>query len=282
MPNRSKVAAPSPVSRAKIAEIALDPEFRDLVPHPAPEESAELAKAIFQDGMGEPLYIWNWKGRLILLIGYQLFPALATYRLTYPIIEKSFASRVEARQFILAYYLRHRMVTRMALSYYRGQRCLPDKLTQGGDRKSEAFRKTYGPRMTLAALAEVYQVSRQTLCNDLAFARAVDVVAANGGEGIKRLILSRDTTLTRGRVLALAELEVEEQKRLLRDLAFTGQLPRSLGRSSQPTITVPRKLGPMARTLLRRLGPKRTKRLGELLGQVLARLRKKQEGGKNA
>ena len=252
MTRRCKIEAPRYASRAQVTAIELDDEFRGLVPQPLGDGSAEQVASALADGLSEPLVVWNWQDRLILLVGYHLFPALRTERITFPVIEKAFASRAEARQFIVRYHLRHGLLSRLALSYFRGQRCLPEKQAHGGDRRSEVYRVSLGPRKTLDALAELYGVSRQTLRLDMELADAIDRLTAVGGNAVKVRFLARSAGTSRRRIVELARQDVAAQQAALRHLVVTGALPR--GAKRKATLTVPRRPKALALALRKRLG----------------------------
>jgi hypothetical protein len=215
----------SSIRHVKPCEIVLDDEFRNLVPSPAPETAAALKQALVNEGCTETLIAWAWKGRLILLIGYNVFPTLQYHAIPFPVHVERLQHRGEARLYIIDYFLKYRMLTPLAASYYRGLRCREDILPKGGDRKSVNFRKSVGSRKSAKALAEVYGKNVKTIYEDVRFAVALDALAMIGGDRIKPVILSQNSWGTRGRVIQLAQRSAEEQRRKLKELLFTRKMP---------------------------------------------------------
>src|SRR5207237_529824 len=78
---------------------------------PAPQEQVMLAAALHRHGSSEPLLVWPCHGRLILLVGYEVFPTIKLYRMPCRVVEKSFPGRAEARMFIIRHHLARQHLT---------------------------------------------------------------------------------------------------------------------------------------------------------------------------
>jgi len=246
--------------------IVLDAEFRDLVPGPAPEEQALIERRLHREGCHEPLIVWPCLGRLILLVGYELFPTLRVYRMPFRVIEKTFATRADAKMFVITSALARPNRTALAISYLRGLRYQAEKQRHGGNHRNVEARGPFAMRKTAAALAEVYHVSPATILRDAQVTAAVLRIAANFETDVKPALLSRAAGLSRGRLLHLAGLPVEEQRRVVGELMVTGKLSRSWGsRTLRATITLPRDLATMARAIFRRFGPEHARSCGQYL-----------------
>ena len=238
---------------AKAAEIVADDDFRDLLPFPGADERDEMLLSLHNEGCPEPLYVWKWKQRLILLIGYRFFPVLRDYDIPFRIIEKEFPDRSRACHFVIHYHLGRGLLTPLTLSYFRGLRYQSDKLPRGGDRRSENFRKQIGPRRTARVLAELYHVDPETIREDGRFSRAVDTLVAVGGEMVRPFLFARETRLTRSSIIALARRERDEQERLLKALVTTGRLRQfERGSGERKSIVLPCDPAAFVQTLLSR------------------------------
>lgn len=95
----------------------------------------------------------------------------------------------------------------------RGKRYNLEKSSHGGDRKSNPQSEDL---KTSEKLADEYKVSRATIERDAKFAEAVDVLATNVGEDIKKKILVRDSPLTKDAVVTIANLPEEEQREMMK------------------------------------------------------------------
>jgi hypothetical protein len=240
----------------RAADIYWDDDFAALMPPLAPDERAQLEWGLFVDGCREPLVVWRCQGRLILLIGYEVFPLLRQYQLAFCVIKKEFATRAQAQLFLIKDQLARRHLSPLNVSYLRGLRYHAEKQPRGGDRRSPAAQAAPNAyRKTLEALAEIFCVSRATMRRDAKVAGAILAIAAECGQDVKPLLLAPGSGLTRGRVLALADKPPAEQQAMVAELRRRGRLPRS-GRSDGPpaTITLPREQQAMVEAMVRRLG----------------------------
>jgi hypothetical protein len=256
-----KVATParrerrSAVGRqGKVGEVVLDPEFQNLLPPPEPDERRQIEASLLAEGCREPLVVWPCQGRLLLLVGYEVFPVLRLYRLPFRVIEKQFGSRDEARLFIVKDLLKRRYLSPLAMSYLRGLRYREERQEHGGDRKSASARAEGFGGKTAEALAEIFGVSPATIRRDGAVTRAVHAVAEHCGPDAKALLLSRRSKVSRGRLLALAALEPARQKAVVGRLGLTGKMPRSLRDGAPASTTLPSEARAMAEALLKRRG----------------------------
>ncbi len=242
--------------RCHVADVFLDPEFQGLLPPPLADEQALLEEALLRDGCREPLLVWRWSDRRILLIGYELIPLLRLHHLAFPVVEHTFGSREAARLFVLKHQVARRGLTPLATSYLRGLCYRAAKHGHGGDRRSAGPRAwPRGPGKTAQALAEVFAVDAATICRDGAVAAAVEELVAHGGADVKPLLLGRQARLTRGQLLALAAEPPHRQRDLLFELRLHGRLPRSWrSQGACPTITLPRDPAALLAALRRRLG----------------------------
>jgi hypothetical protein len=100
----------------------------------------------------------------------------------------------------------------------------------------------------------VFAVSPATIRRDAQVTTAVNKIAEVCGCSVRPLLLARTTRLSRGRLVALADLPEAKQKEAIFHLHMHGRLPRSWHEGESETITLPRAAADMARAALRRLG----------------------------
>jgi ELWxxDGT repeat protein len=113
-----------------------DREFQSLSAPSTAEERDQALKVLFSEGCREPLVVWLWHGRQVLLLGYDLWPLLVEYRLPFRVLEKSFSSRQAAWSYVIREHLRRHYIGPLAASYLRGSRYEASKQPNGGDRRS--------------------------------------------------------------------------------------------------------------------------------------------------
>lgn len=84
--------------------IAIDPEFRALIPALSAEERTQLEMNLLRDGCRDPLVVWNG----LLLDGHHRFEICTQAHLPYRIVQQSCADREDAKIWILRQQLGRR------------------------------------------------------------------------------------------------------------------------------------------------------------------------------
>src|SRR5205823_7104883 len=109
---------------------------------------------------------------------------------------------------------------------------------------------------TAEALAELFNVSPATIRLDAEVTAAVLKIAANFETDVKPVLLGRSTRLSRGALLRLAQLPVEELRKVVSELLVRGRLRRlsAVSGDVKTTITVPRDPATMPPAILRKIG----------------------------
>jgi hypothetical protein len=155
---------------AKAKDPKLDQEFAFLLPPQTAEEREALTKSIIDEGIREPLVVWQEKG--ILVDGYNRFDVARIHKIKCKYIVKSFKDRSEVIEWIVQNQLGRRNLTAEKLAYFRGKHYLAEKMPVGSNH-SPGHNDHTGDT-TAARLAEKYNVSEKTIRRDAAFAQGVD------------------------------------------------------------------------------------------------------------
>jgi hypothetical protein len=258
---------------ADAAAILIDPEFAALWLTPSPDAQQMQQEDVFREGCHEPLYVWPWNGRLLLLTGFHLFETLRLYRLPFRVLRKEFRDREGARLFIARQQLRGQQLTPLAVRYLRGVRYQTEK--RGSNRLSRLIPVGIGGH-TAAALADLFGVSAATIRRDGELAAAVEKLVRDGGAD-RSLLLGQEAHLTWQKVVALSKLEAGQQRRVLGHLAEKKRLPRKW-RADGPgqTVCLPRELQARATVIVRREGREAAETLAGLLREAAAAAGNKQ------
>jgi hypothetical protein len=227
------------------AQVVADPEFEAMSFPRSADERELLERGLALEGCREALIVWQWRQRLILLVGYDEFRWFQRCGLPFHIVELRLASQEEARQYIIRHHLRQPHLSRLQLSYLRGLRYVAEKKPHGGARSKHFGARTTLGGKTAEALGETYGVSGKTIRRDGELVAAVKLIAANShNPRVPGLLLGHDARLTHGRVVGLAELEAQRQRELVAVLQSTGKLPRSWRRGGRrPRSHRPRQIG---------------------------------------
>ena len=230
-----------------------------------------LAAALHRHGSSEPLLVWPCHGRLILLVGYEVFPTIKLYRMPCRVVEKSFPGRAEARMFIIRHHMARQYLTPLALSYLRGLQYMGQRRPHGGDRRSAAAQDGSMTGKTAEALAELFNVSPATIRLDAEVTAAVLKIAANFDTDVKPVLLGRSTRLSRGALLRLAQLPVEELRKVVGELLVRGRLSRlsAVSGGVKTTIRLPRDPATMPAAILSKIGAEDARVVCQGLTQLL-------------
>ena len=115
--------------RTKKQAYTIDAEFQNLLPAKTPEEYEALKEEIRSDGeVREPLVVWDEEN--ILLDGHHRDRIGKELKITPPIYRKSFASRDEAREWIVRNQLEHRRNLNSFQRIVTALKCKPGFETQ--------------------------------------------------------------------------------------------------------------------------------------------------------
>jgi hypothetical protein len=232
-----------------------------------------------EEAVGADL-VWESPRTLVFLLGYDVLPIPRELELPFRVIVKEFVSFEQARRFVIKEWLARLEYGKLGFVYLLGMSFEGIKQPQGGDRRSEQARRSLRPGgLAAEALKETFGYSLATLYRADELVEAVHAIIGNTTdqgkeEEVGRLLLCRQSGLSREGMLALAQMDPPEQRKLVNHLMFFKKLPRGW-RGSGKTITVPREVGALARALFKRLSGEEV----ETLAAGLLRLRAEQKEG---
>ena len=148
-------------------ELTIDPEFAALIPPLAPEEREQLERNILADGCRDPLTAWDG----VIVDGHNRYEICTRNGIPFDVVEKYFADRDEAMDWMDANQLGRRNLSPDAFTLLLGRRYNRAKKAHGGDRKSSPQSEDL---KTSEAIAVQHGVSRATVERAGQFADAVD------------------------------------------------------------------------------------------------------------
>ena len=167
-------------------KIIIDDEFRDLLSPLEPEQFAGLAGSVKTDGWLDPLIVWQHHN--ILIDGHNRFAIWQAEGGEGPdIVEKRFASREEAADWIIDHQLNRRNETPERRAYLIGKKYANRKQAGSGAPKgnknagkNNSVKVTELNRETAKSIAKEQGVSPSKVEKDARFAEAVDKLDAQG------------------------------------------------------------------------------------------------------
>jgi len=204
-------------------DLAIDPEFAALCPPLTVEERSLLERSLNADGCRDPIEAWRDGKTPIVLDGHNRKAICDRLAIPYSACVRDFASRDAAREWVISNQLGRRNLTEDQKSYLRGQRQHAERKPEGNPHEVNVA--TVATLKTRQKLAKEYGVSERTIANDAAFAKAVDTLAENCGETVRRDVLAGTSPLSRKDVVAIARLPAEEQQEAVRDRPKNPPMP---------------------------------------------------------
>ena len=100
----------------KLYDLAVDPEFRDLIPPLNEEELKLLEESLVADGCESPLTVWNG----VIIDGHNRYAICRKHDIPFSIQEKNFETREE----VMLWMLRNQLGRRNLNSYQRSNLAL--------------------------------------------------------------------------------------------------------------------------------------------------------------
>lgn len=152
----------------------VDAEFAALCPPLTAEERAGLRDSLIAEGCRDALVVWAETG--ILLDGHNRLAICEAEGIEYRTVERSFADREAAEDWVLRNQLGRRNLSPDAASLLRGRLYNRQKRERGGTGANQYTEQMYQnePSATAERLASELGVSPATVKRDGAFARAVE------------------------------------------------------------------------------------------------------------
>ncbi len=193
--------------------LRVDAEFKALIPPLTDDERRLLEESIVQEGCRDPLVAWGD----VLIDGHNRYEICKRRGIPFRFVQRDFAERSDAREWIIRNQLGRRNLTPEQRAYLIGKQYEERKRShsEAGSLKGKSLRQSDGGFSTAEAIAAENKVGSRTVERAAKFARAVDTITANVGEGVRDKILTRDAPLTAKDVQKVAQLDPEKQKAII-------------------------------------------------------------------
>jgi len=170
---------------AKECEVAVDDEFRSLIPPLAGEAHAGLEEGLLRDGCLDPLIVWA--ERRVLLDGHNRKEICDRYGIDYDTRELSFPSRDRAKRWIIEHQFGRRNLTK----YQRSELALKLKpLISPGQGARTELCPTLDKVDTKRELASIAGVAHGTIAK-------VEYLAEQASERTKKKLRAGETTINK-------------------------------------------------------------------------------------
>ena len=207
-----------------LQHLTIDPEFAGKIPPLREEELKQLEENILADGVViNPLIVWNG----VIVDGHNRYHILQQHpEIQFTTYEKQFPDRYAAIAWICKNQLGRRNLTPQQFKYLIGQQYEAEKVSHGGDRKSDQQKSSVQnehlieKEKTSQRIANENNVSASFVRRSECFAKGVDA-AEEVAPGIKQEILTGSIKPTEKAVAAIAKAPPEQRPALVQQLRQT-------------------------------------------------------------
>lgn len=190
-------------------EIDILPELESFITPLSRESFEQLEANILREGIREPLIVWTYEGKDILIDGHNRFRIAEKHRLPYKRIRKNFADLSEAKQWMVENQLGRRNLTDLEMSYFRGLLYNQSKQGWGGIRHLDE-----SDGRTADKIAEEHRVNRKTIQRDELLYQGLERISKHD-PSLKRQILSGDVKVPKGKLRQIASAADESTVKAL-------------------------------------------------------------------
>ena len=217
----------------KISDITIDPELSSLIQALTEEEFAGLEESLKKDGFRDPLVVWDWEGKWLLLDGHNRVKIGKKLKVeSVSVVVKKFRDRNEAEEWIIRNQLDRRNLTPDAASLLRGR--LFNKQKKNGHDGGKGQERSGGhnaPHLkTAERLGKEHGVDASTIKRDGQLADAVDALKPHVPD-IERRVLSGD--IPSKKMVIEAAKAPKKAVKMLADK--TARVPKTSGESEGHT-----------------------------------------------
>ena len=204
-----------------LQNLSVDPEVQSKIPPLTAEERSQLEANILEEGrLLNPLIVWNG----VIVDGHNRYHILQQHpEIQFTTYEKQFPDRYAAIAWICKNQLGRRNLTPQQFKYLIGQQYEAEKVSHGGDRKSDQQKSSVQnehlieKEKTSQRIANENNVSASFVRRSECFAKGVDA-AEEAVPGIKQEILTGSIKPTEKAVAAIAKAPPEERPALVQQL----------------------------------------------------------------
>jgi hypothetical protein len=194
--------------------IKIDPEFRDLIPPLSEVELKQLHDNLSNRGCLNPLIVWKEEG--ILLDGHNRHKFCNESGYEYDVKELTFASRDQAKKWIILNQLGRRNVSPDVAAKLRGMLYISRKKSvtnpEGiGGKSNKIVGGKSCHQQTREEVAKETGVSPRTIANDAAYAEACDTLGISTAA-----IASGEEKRSRSEIIATARPDKAKPKRVVK------------------------------------------------------------------
>lgn len=188
-----------------MAELEINPKFKDLLPPLSDEELRQLEESILSEGVREAIKVWQGQ----IVDGHNRFSICQRHDLPYPVMDMFFADEDEALEWIYINQLARRNLSDFQRKHYVGKLYNLRKARHGGDRGNQ---HTGGKERQSETIS--FSQKEQNLASGNSY-HLPDEMKNTAEKIAEDFGLSEKTVRTAGKVVEILEKEPELEKEFL-------------------------------------------------------------------
>ena len=176
-----------------VVEIFIDEELKAFIPPLKEDETFQLEQNILDEGVRDPLVVWEVDGKNILIDGHNRYSIIQKHDLVdYKLERRTFTNKDAVKDWMIKLQLGRRNLTKEQGSYLRGlqynreKKSASDNLKQGNSPSSQ---NVHTGKRTVDIIAEQHKVSSKTIQRDADYARGIELIGESK-QVLKQEILS--------------------------------------------------------------------------------------------
>ncbi|BDD07502.1 ParB N-terminal domain-containing protein [Aureibacter tunicatorum] len=189
-------------------QIQIDPELKAFIPPLKPDELSQLEQNILEEGVRDPLIIWDTsEGSSYLIDGHNRYGIIQKHKLDFKVERKNFPDKEAVKDWMINLQLGRRNLTKEQSGYLRGlqynreKKKASDTLLKGAN---APFPQNEGAGETAQILASQHKVSRATIERDALFAKGLESIGSQYPDK-KTSILSGELKIKKSDIQAIGQ-----------------------------------------------------------------------------
>ena len=160
-------------------KIHIDPELKAFIPPLKEDEIYQLEQNILDEGVRDPLVVWEVDGKNILIDGHNRYGIIQKHSIEdYKLERRSFSGKDAVKDWMINLQLGRRNLTKEQTSYLRGMQYNREKKRVIDNVKLPKAQNEPLEEKTNTAerIAEQHKVSRETIKRDSNYARGIELI----------------------------------------------------------------------------------------------------------
>ena len=200
--------------------IKIDPVLKSFLP-PMDKDTYDLLEQSIKDKKGATDAIITWKGKDVIVDGYNRYDICTRLDLPFKVDEQAFKNVNEVKMFMLERQLARRNLTELALKKLRGTFYRMMKKDPQSNLTQNSKGQPATPGSTAKVVADKFGTSERTVKRDAVFAEGLDTIREEKGDQVATDILAGKQKVNKKDVEAVGKAKNATAKKAAVEKAMT-------------------------------------------------------------